>query len=281
MPATDPAPAVSPGATRRSGIPGTETTLSIGLAAALIVAIGSVVLQSPAPPPTGAVLGLQPEATPVPPTSEAPSTAPADPAPDATLTVVSQHLETWPDVLGAWHGQAIARVRNDGAAAVTLAPQDARATITSDAAVVYEGAMDAAVPLVLEPGAEGYLVVGFPLSTEPAKPSASIVPAGTAATDIVELQVDDAAVKPQPGRTVVTGTATNPSGQTVREGVVGAIAIDDAGEPVAAFVDEASLGLLKSGETRDFEAADPPAPPIREGDVADLVVAAWGRAAGD
>jgi hypothetical protein len=253
--------------------------LTIGLAAALVVLIGSVLLQSRTPAPSGAVLGLQPEATPVATGRSQPSAG--DAATGVELTVTSKHLETWPDVLGAWHGQAIARVRNDGAAAVTLTPAEARATITSDGSVVYEGPMDAAIPPVLEPGAEGYLIVGFPLPGEPAEPNASLVPAATDATDIVELEVHDAGMIREPGRTVVKGTASNPSDQAVRQGVVGAIAMDDAGEPVAAFVDEASLGLLEAGATRDFEAANPPAPPIRPADVTDLVVIAWGHPGAD
>ena len=278
MPGADPALMVAPAA-RRSGIPGAETTLAIGVAAALVVAIGSVLVQSPEPAPSGAVLGLLPEATPVTTTTGVSQTS--DGEARVELTVASQHVETWPDVLGAWHGQAIARVRNDGADAVTLTPRKARATITSNGNVVYEGAMDAAIPLLLQPGAEGYLVVGFALPDEPVEPDASLVPAATAATDIVELEVHDAGVIREAGRTMVKGTASNRSGQAVRQGVVGAIAMDDTGEPVAAFVDEASLGLLEAGETRDFEAADPPAPPIRPEDVADLFVVAWGRAGAD
>ena len=280
IPAAAPTPTVVP-AGRRSGIPGTETTLAIGLAASLVVAIGSILLQSPAPPPTGAVLGLRPQATPVASGATVLQSPDGDAVAGAALSVTSQHMETWSDALGAWHGQAIARIRNDGAAAVTLTPRETRATITSNGVVVYEGAMDAAIPPVLPPGAEGYLVVGFPLSADVIEPDASLVPAATAATEMVTLEVHDARVTPQPGRTVVKGSASNPSGQEVREGVVGAIAIDDAGEPVAAFLDEASLGLLKAGETRDFEAADPPAPPLRPEDVADLVVVGWGRASGD
>jgi hypothetical protein len=276
-----PAPTVAPEA-RRSGIPGTQTTLTIGLAAAVVVLIGSVLVQSRTPAPSGAVLGLQPEATPVATGASQPSAS--DAATGVALTLASQHLETWRDALGAWHGQAIARVRNDGTAAVTMTPAEARATIRSNGNVVYEGAMDAAIPLVLQPGEEGYLVVGFPLPAEPAEPDASVVPAATAATaatDIVELEVHDAGMMREPGRTVVKGTASNPTGRDVRQGVVGAIAMDDAGQPVAAFVDGASLGLLKAGATRDFEAADPPAPPIGPADVADLVVMAWGHAGAD
>jgi hypothetical protein len=75
----------------------------------------------------------------------------------------------------------------------------------------------------------------------------------------------------------VTGTASNSTGHEVRSGVVGAIAIGAGGEPLAGFVDEASLGRLGAGESRPFEAADPPGPPIDPGDVESLVVDAWAQ----
>jgi len=191
--------------------------------------------------------------------------------------VESEHVEVWPDALDAWHGQAIARVRNDGDTSIELVPSAARATVRDGATVLYDGTVDAAVPPVLEPGQEGYLVLGFPLAGEPDAPSVSIVPAGVPATALVELRVDDARAMPEPGRVVVTGTASNPSKGDVREGVVGAIAIDRAGVPVAAFLDRASLGRMEPGESRPFQATEPPAPPIPVGEIEDLVVLAWGH----
>jgi hypothetical protein len=244
--------------------------------AGAIVVVAILAIGWPAPAPrTGAVLDL----TPVPSADAATGpAAPSDDGPVPGLTIESEHLEVWPDALGAWHGQAIALVRNDGATAVELVPGAARATISDGTTVLYDGTLDAAIPPVLEQGESGYLVLGFPLPGEPDAPSVNIVAAGVPANEIVELRVDGAEALAEPGRTVVTGTASNPNNSDIREGVVGAVAIDGAGAPVAAFLDRASLGRLDAGESRPFQAAEPPAPPISEGDIEDLVVLAWGRA---
>jgi hypothetical protein len=98
-------------------------------------------------------------------------------------------------------------------------------------------------------------------------------------TDIRELAVSDADVTPEPGRVVVVGTAENGTSETVRDGVVAAVAVAADGTPLAAFVDRASLGRLRAGESRTLRASEPVAPPIEPADVDELVISAWGRVA--
>jgi hypothetical protein len=255
------------------------SVVAAGFAVAAAVVVAFLAISWPARAPrTGAVLDLTPD-----PSTEAATEqgAPGEASSGPPLTVESEHLEVWPDALGAWHGQAIARVRNDGPVPIELDPAAARAMIRDGATVVYAGALDAAVPPVLERGQAGYLVLGFPLTGKPAAPSVSIVPASVSATALANLRVDGAEAVAEPGRIVVTGTASNPRKGDVREGVVGAIAIDQAGVPLAAFLDWASLGRLDAGASRSFRATEPPAPPIRLDDIDDLVVLAWGRAERD
>jgi len=209
---------------------------------------------------------------------DAASTRP--PAPANVLAVVDSRAVTWVDVLGAWHGQVIVRVHNDGQERVAVLPADARVTVAGPgAAAVYEGAFDAAVPPVLPAGENGYLVVGFPLAAGEDDLSVEAVPQSGPAAGLLELEVRDATVRAEPGRVAVVGTAANEGDEHVRDAVVTAVALDEDGTPLAGFIDRASLGRLEAGAERQFEAAEPVSPPIDPADVDTLLVSAWGRAA--
>ena len=252
----------------------------MGTAAAVVVVVAALAVLAPAASaPKGVVVAPNAYASPAQTSPVGGSIAASPDLGSQLLAVETQYVQTWSDVLGAWHGQAIARIRNKGVAPVGVDPAAAKATVSSGGTLVYEGTMDAAVPPVLDAGEVGYLVVGFRLPGKPATPTATILPAVTDAPHLVELDVHGASVSHEPGRVVVTGTASNSTEHDVRSGVVGAIAIGAAGEPLAGFVDAASLGRLGAGESRPFEAADPPAPPIDPRDVDALVVDAWGRPA--
>jgi hypothetical protein len=195
------------------------------------------------------------------------------------VSVGPVHVATWQDVLGAWHGQVIARVRNGGTDRIELRAAEARATVRAGDRVVYRGAFDAAVRPVLAAGEEGYLVVGFPLPAGAREPTVEVVAAAGPVTDMRELAVSDADVTPEPGRVVVVGTAENGTSETVRDGVVPPVAVAADGTPQAPIVDRASLGRLRAGESRTFRASEPVAPPIEPADVDELVISAWGRVA--
>jgi hypothetical protein len=198
------------------------------------------------------------------------------------VVVDATSVPVWQDILGAWHGQALAAIRNPSDARVTVDPSASHyAVLGDDGSTLAEGAFTAVVPPVLAPGETGYLVAGFTLVSPPADDAElQVAPAVSPASDApVDLRVSAVRVA-FPGDTVVaTGDVQSPDGVAVTGGAVGVVLLDGSGKPIAAVLDRASAGRLGKGEARAFRAAEPPAPPVARADVGRRVTAAWGTPA--
>jgi hypothetical protein len=206
-----------------------------------------------------------------------PRPLPSPAAASAALAVDMTATPTWRDVLGAWHGQALATVRNQGDGPFALDPTRSRYTVLDGGGnEIAAGAFEAALPPVLQPGAEGYLVGGFTLIGPPGAGITLNVTATVAARAPVALRVADVRVAYDGADVVATGTVRNMGDDTVTSGAVGVVLLDGAGRPLAAVLDVASAGRLDRGERATFRATDPPTPPIDVNRVSRRVAVAWG-----
>ena len=248
----------------------------VGLGVAAIAL--AVAVSSPGSPgPTGDVLGEQG----LPGAASTPPEAGLDDGPRAmaatTIVETSAAAPVWQDVLGAWRGQALFAVRNEGAQPLEISLADSRFTVRDGDTDVAAGRFEAALPPVLEPGETGYLVGRFILPSAPSGPlsPASRLDAVPAAGRLVTLAVDDVRVAEDGGTVSATGKVRNASDDRAVDGAVGVVLLAADGQPLAALVDAASTAVLEEGEVAEFHATYPPAPSPEDGSVARTVAIGW------
>lgn len=255
----------------RSRRPGVLALAGFAAAGLVAVVVGANLLVLPGTGstgigPRGAVLGEratpgQAVASDTAGSPGAPSTVPASQAPTA-VRVVSWTLPVWTDVLNARHAEALFVVRNDGSAPIEVVAEESRFEVTAGTDEVASGHLDAVIPPVLQPGAEGYAYAVFALPAAlPRDATASAdLRVRTPRRALIELDIRAAAVETAASTLAVEGVARNPNRSAAIDGVVGAVVLGRTGRPLFALVDAASVGALEPRAGRPFRAAHPVIP---------------------
>lgn len=267
---------------RRGSSPrGRTATLAAAVAImAVAAAIGAGAWTTGQDEPRGSVLGQL--ATPAPSgPADMSSSAPATSQDRAGLVVAGTAIPVWEDVLGAWHGQLLVSVRNDGSERLAIAVDDSRFRVTGGGGEIASGEFEAAVPPVVEPGDIAYLVAAFSLPMAPPEDldATTEMTAAPPPPALLTLEVSDVEVAYGPSGPQVKGAVSNPADEPSVEGAIGVVLVDAGGRPLAGVVDPASAAVLEPGERVEFRAAHPPAPPVDPSSVARAVAAGWARSA--
>jgi hypothetical protein len=178
------------------------------------------------------------------------------------VAIVASSVPTWVDALGARHAEALFVVENRGTEAVEVDPAASRFVVHDSAGEVASGRLGAVVPPVLGPGERGYAFAAFsiPGPLPAAGTATATLRVRSPRPSLVELRVRDARVDASGPTLAIAGIARNDGPRRAVDGVVGAVLLDPAGEPLFAVLDAASAGVLEPRERRPFRAADPAIP---------------------
>jgi hypothetical protein len=243
-------------------------------ASAAAVAPASPVAPTPTevPSPPAASPSPSPVAT------STPSASPDVTSPGGDLAVIDTTVRRagGTDARPVFH--VVAAVVNVSPVPVRLVASDAtyRLTVGQTSAT---GRFRYVVPDVIRPAEVGYLVdeVNADVVSRGAEPRLEVVPGQPEPVDgaVERLSVSVVTWTTDGGGLSVRGSVTNVLGRPVLQGVVGAIALDADGRPLAGLVDLTQLSPLDVGQTRSFALDQPATGPIDRATIADVAVFAF------
>jgi hypothetical protein len=191
----------------------------------------------------------------------------SSPVTSAALVPTEQRVVSWRDASGNGTAQVLVAVTNQGAAPVRIDATSSTYVLKGpDGKVVARGVFSYAFPVILDPGAVGYLLDS---------PLGGLVPIGDKDTASVQvdvsgvsspgnaLEVTDLAWRRDPaGPISVSGTVRNTSSAPVSNGAVGVVLRDRQGRLLAALYDPIHIANMPPESSTAFTTAYPGTPSL-------------------
>ena len=191
----------------------------------------------------------------------------SSPATSAALLQGEQRVVSWRDASGTGTAQVLVAVTNQGAAPVRIDATSSTYVVKgADGKVVARGVFSYAFPVILAPGAVGYLLDS---------PLVGLVPIGDKDTASVQVDVSGVSSPGNPlevtdltwrrdaaGSISVSGTVHNRSSAPVSNGAIGVILRDRQGRLLAALYDPIHIANMPPMSSTAFTTAYPGTPSI-------------------